>query len=836
MSRRTSLVLAFTFALGALAPLPGAAADPGTGELPGRLPDGRIRLANGWFLSPAGRQVRVGDFPQHVCVSPDERWAVVGHSDYGKCGLTIVDLESARRVQEVDLPSGWLGVTFLAGGARLVASGGLTNRIFLYEFADGRATLADSIALGPPWSAGGQYPQGRTIDYGPGAIWPTGLSADEAHGRLYVVSRLDSALHVIDLASRTVLRRIPLRAVPYTCRVAARGGRVFVSLWDRAAIAVVDGERLEVEREVRVGDHPCEMVEAPDGSRLFVANANENTVSVLDLETGRVTETLTSAPDPLAPVGSTPNALALDRGGLRLYVANADNNCLAVLDVSRPGDTRALGFIPTGYYPTGVVALPGRRTLLVANGKGEGSGPSTAPPDTSSWCRYLGFGPGGRGSLSIVPEPGARSLARLTRQVIANTPSASVSRAAAEVGPIPSRPGGPSPIRHVFYVFKENRSYDDMFGDLPQGNGDSSLCLFGEDVSPNHHALARQFVLLDNTYCDSDGSSDGHNWGMAAYCTDYVTKSAGASPIYDYEGGNPLAYPSGGYLWDACRRRGVSYRSYGEFVFNPDDPRDTVRAGIPGLEGHVAPHYRGFDMATSDLDRYRAWLEEFDRYDRDGDLPRLEIIRLPNDHTEGTCLGRPTPRAHVAENDLALGLMVERISRSRYWRESVILVIEDDASNGPDHVDAHRTVALAIGPYVRRGAVDSHLYTNAGMLRTIELILGLPPMSQFDAAATPMTAAFTATPDLAPYAHREARVDLGETNLAGAYGQERSGRMDFSVADAAPPDELAEVLWRDARGATAAVPPLVRGAFAIRLAAAFADDARRGGTRGPGAR
>jgi hypothetical protein len=371
----------------------------------------------------------------------------------------------------------------------------------------------------------------------------------------------------------------------------------------------------------------------------------------------------------------------------------------------------------------------------------------------------------------------------------------------------------------VFYVFKENRSYDQVLGDLPAGDGDSSLCLFGEGVTPNHHALARDFVLFDNAYCEADGSADGHNWGMGAYATDYVAKSVGTSPVYDYEGGNPLAYPDAGYLWDACRRAGVSYRSYGEFVFNPDDPRDTVRAGVPALEGHTAPHYRGYDLSVSDLERYRAWLEEFDTYDRDGGLPRLSILRLPNDHTEGTCAGRPTPRAHVAGNDLALGLLIERISHSRYWRSSAVFVIEDDAANGPDHVDAHRTVALVASPWARRGAVDHTQYSNASVLRTIELILGLRPLSRFDAAATPMTAAFTSSPDTSAWSHRTARVDLEEKNLANAWGHERSERMNWAVADAAPPDEVAEILWHAARGADAPPPPLVRAAFAVRAAA-----------------
>ena len=786
-----------------------------TRPLPGALADGRRRLANGRVISPAGRQVTVGGFLQNLCVSPDERWAVVSQGEFGKFSLTVVDLESGRSVQRIDLASTWRGVTFIAGGRRLAAAGGLSNRIYLYDFANGRATLADSIALGPPWSAGGQYPQGRKIDYGAGAIWPTGLSLGRSGRTLYAVSRFNNSLYEIDLETRAT-RRLALPATPFTCLVSRHGDRAFVSLWSGSAVAMIDVARFTIDKVVAVGDHPCEMVESADG-RLFVANANQNTVSVVDPFPGNVSETLTSAPDPHSPAGSTPDALALDQAG-RLFVANADNNCLAVLDVSRPGHTRPLGFVPTGAYPTGVSALPGRRALVVANGRGMGSTPSSGmKPDTLSWCDYLIFGTGEPGTVSIIDQPDARSLARLTQQVMRNTPLARTALGARSRGPIPSRPGERSPIRHVFYVFKENRTYDDIFGDVPEGNGDSSVCLFGRNVTPNHHALARQFVLLDNTYCDADGSADGHNWGMGAYSNDYVTKSMGTSPIYDYEGGNALAYPHDGYLWDLCRRHGVSYRSYGEFVFNPDSVRDTVRAGVAALEGHTAPHYRGYDTFVSDLDRYQAWLEEFDRYERDGGLPQLEIIRLPNDHTEGTCRGRPTPRAHIAENDLALGLMVDRISHSRFWKESVIFVIEDDAANGPDHVDSHRTAALAIGPYVRRGAVDSRLYTNSSMLHTIECILGLPPMSQFDAAASVMDASFSTTPDFAPYSHVESQVDLGETNLLGAYGQERSERMNFAEADAAPPEELKEILWRSARGATAALPPMTRGAFAVRF-------------------
>jgi YVTN family beta-propeller protein len=783
---------------------------------PGAVGEGRVRLPNGWLLSPAGRQIPVGDFPLGLAVSPDERFAAVTHSGWHAKGLDIVDLESGVVRERVPLAETWLGVAFLDGGRRLAVTTGHGNQVLLFGFHEGHVQAADTIAVGPPWSAGGAYPQGARIDYGPGAIWTTGIAADDARHRLYVVSRLDSALNVVDLERRRMSRRVALGAVLYTCLLSHDGARIYVSLWSASSLAIVDATTLAITRVIAVGAHPTDLVETPDGRRVMIANANENTVSVVDLESGRTTETLRTSRSPREPAGDTPNALALDASGARLYVANAGANHVAVFDVRTPDHTSAIGYLPVGWYPTGVRMLSGRHALIVANGKGAGSSPSTAGDrDTSAWCGYISYSPSSRGTVSIVSEPDSAGLARGTREVFANTP------------PLRARPAGRRPpIRHVFYIIKENRSYDQVLGDLPRGDGDSSLCLFGERITPNHHALAREFVLLDNTYCDSDGSADGHNWGMAAYATDYVIKGEPNNRIYDFEGGNPLAYPKDGYLWDLCARHGISYRSYGEFVFNGATPADTVRAGIAGLIGHVAPHYLGYDTGYSDLDREKAWLAEFDRYDRDGGLPQLSIIRLPNDHTEGTCSGRPTPRAHVAENDLALGLMIERISHSRYWRESLVLVIEDDAANGQDHVDGHRTVALAAGPYVKRGAVDSGLYTNCSVLRCIEDVFGLPPMSQFDARANGLEGIFSTRPDPRPFAHVPARVDVDERNLAGAFGQEASDRMNFAVADDVPNDVLNAILWHSVRGADVSLPPATRSGFTLALPAPRDEDER----------
>jgi YVTN family beta-propeller protein len=578
---------------------------------------------------------------------------------------------------------------------------------------------------------------------------------------------------------------------------------------------------LEQIARIGVGDHPCDMVESPDGKRLFVANANHNSVSVLNIAGSTVIETITTSLTPGAPNGSTPNAVALNGDGTRLFVANADNNFLAVMDVSEWQKTRSLGFIPTGWYPTSVLYLNSSKSIAVANGKGLSSRPNLQGPNPSKKGggkeEYIGsmF----KGTVSFIEDPEPVALQKYTAQVYMNSPYNDSRRDAPAPGssnPVPGRVGGSSPIKHIFYIIKENRTYDQVFGDIKEGNGDPNLCLFPENVTPNHHALARQFVLLDNFYCDAEVSADGHNWSMAAYATDYVEKSwptsyGGRGGEYEFEGGFPYSYPSSGFLWDNCQRHGVSHRNYGEWADPQDKPGETPRALMPSLEGHIAPGYRGWDMSYSDVDRYKAWLAEFDEYDRNGGLPQFQVLKLPNDHTEGTRKGSLTPRAYVAQNDLALGLIVERISRSRYWNESAIFAIEDDAQNGPDHVDAHRTVALVISPWTKHGFVDSELYSTSAMVRTMELILGLPPLSQFDAAATPMYNAFTGMADGQGYIHRSANIDITERNPEGAFGQEQSNRFDFSAPDLIPDVEFSEIIWKSIRGTE--MPAPVRSAF-----------------------
>ena len=779
-------------------------AGSGPSLLPGKLADGRVRLPNGWYLSPAGVQAGVGELPLNIAVTPDERFIITTDNGTAVQNLTVIDAATWKVVQTLPLRKAWVGLRLIDGGRKLLVSGGNDNMVNVFTVADGRLAFSDSIVIAPPR---------------PGAlVWVAGLDYDGESGLIYAAGKENRSLNILSLADRKLVRTLKLPATPYTCLVSRTHPYVFVSLWGGSSVAFVDRKSGEIVRTVSVGDHPCDMVESPDGARLFVANANNNSVSVIALGEGKVQETVSTSLFPGLPEGSTPNGVALSADGGTLYCANADNNYLAVFDVSRPGAAHALGFIPVGWYPTCVKVLPSSGRIVVANGKGGNSAPNPGGPNPSNprhSSQYIGslF----MGSLSRIEQPDAAAMRAYTAAVYENSKIGKTAGAPAG-SPVLSLIGGKHPIEHVFYIIKENRTYDQVFGDMEKGNGDPSLCIFGEKVTPNHHALVRQFVLLDNFYADAEVSADGHNWTMGAYATDYVEKTwptsyGGRGGEYEYEGGYPDAYPSAGFLWDDCMRNGVSYRTYGEFTQTGEGKGDTAVGMIPSLAGHTAPLARGWDLEYSDIQRYRDWEKEFTAYEADGNLPAFQTIKLPNDHTEGARAGKRTPRAFVAQNDQGLGMIVERISHSRYWRSSAIFVVEDDAQNGADHVDAHRTVALVISPWTKRGFVDSELYSTSGMVRTMELILGLPPLSQYDSSATPMFNSFAPAPDTSAYVLRGAGIDIEEKNVKGAFGQERSEEMDFSRQDAVPDLELGEIVWRSVRGSDSPMPPPVRSAF-----------------------
>jgi YVTN family beta-propeller protein len=768
-------------------------------RLPGRISAEKILLPNGWMLSPAGSSVPLGDLPLGMDVTPDRRFAAVINSGFAGHSISLVNLAARTVCQTIVVKNSWNGIHFAPDGASLYVSAGNENAIYRYRLDH------DSLSAGLPIVLGKPHPAEK--------ISPTGIDISGDGRFLYAGTKGNNALYKIDLVTNTVAAVLPLSHEVYTCRVDQKNNVVYATLWGGARVAVIDADSLHLRAEIPVGDHPSEMLVSDDGTALYIVNSNHNTVSVIDCRTRTVIRTISVSLSPGDPNGSTPNSLALSGDAKSLFVANADNNSLAVIDV-KTGTAR--GFIPTGWYPT-VVRSVGS-TLLVTNGKGE---ISRANADH----RHIGgLLPG---TLSFIPEPQEVELGVYSTQVFENSPLLHPTRWSDDA-PIPHANTERSPIKHVFYIIKENRTYDQVFGDITQGNGDSSLCMFGRTVTPNHHALAEEFVLLDNFYADAEVSADGHNWSMAAFATDYVEKTwpayyGGGGGRYDFEE-EGIATPSAGYIWDNCIRRGVTLRNYGEFLFE-DSSADHGRyvPSAQGLRGRSSAEFPGWDLKFPDRARASIWMKDFEACDKGDSLPQFSLIRLPNDHTAGTRKGGLSPRAMVADNDLALGMVVEKISHSRYWKESAIFVIEDDAQNGADHVDAHRTVALVISPYTKRNFVDHTMYSTSGMLRTMELILGLPPMSQYDARAVSMDASFSTTPSMAPYTLRPNSYDIDEHNALGAYGQERMALMNLEREDAVPEREFNTILWKSVMGVHSELPLPVQNVF-VRQGAIDDDD------------
>jgi len=524
--------------------------------------------------------------------------------------------------------------------------------------------------------------------------------------------------------------------------------------------------------------------------------------------------------------GSTTNSVALSPDERTLYIANADNNCLAVFDVTTAGQSISKGFIPTGWYPTCVRTVG--KNILVTNGKGLSSFPNPKGPNPikeDAKVEYQKGNPvkpeevqyiGGlfKGTLSVIPVPDKIKLVDLTKQVYSNTPfkkDREIFANGMTNNPVPIKVGESSPIHYVFYIIKENRTYDQILGDMPQGNGDSTLVLFGKKVTPNQHALASQFVLLDNFYNDGEVSADGHNWSMGAYATDYLEKTwptyyGNRGGTYDAEGNREIANNKNGFLWDNCQRHGVTFRTYGEFA-------DNYKANIPVLKNHVCRYFTGWDQEVMDTTRFRQWKQDFDSLLSVHQVPQLNTLRFINDHTEGMKLGRPTPFAAVADNDLAVGMFVEYLSKSPIWNESAIFIVEDDSQNGPDHVDAHRSTTYVAGGFVKTSFVDHTPYSTSSVLRTIELILGLPPMTQYDAAAEPMWRCFDTVAVHPPFLAIEAQTNLFDRNVARNKWQVKSEHFNFSKEDLAKDQELNEVIWVACKGTSIPCPAPVRAAF-----------------------
>ncbi len=785
-------------------------------QTPGR--DGAVTvLHSGWRITPAGRHIVTGDMLLGGAVSPDGRTLAIVNSGYNANALHLVDLKTEKEFARVQLGRSWNGLAWAPDGQRIYVSAGIQNRLGDVHVV-GKNELGQWVA-GKPLHLAGEDPKTKGI---------SGLALSADGLTLFVSNNTDGRLYLLDTATGITRASVEVGDHPGVCRLSRDGKKVYVALWSQSAVAVVDVGRLDVpmvEGRIATGAHPNDIVLGPDG-RVYVSCGNADCVTIADSRTREAIETVRTSLTPKSPGGCTPNALALSPDGKTLYVANADVNYATVIDVSEPRRSRVAGFIPTGWYPTAAVVTPDGKRVVLCSGKGTGMGANMARKPIAR--DYVGgFAHIGRqlgGLISFVDVPNAQALAAYTRRVIANTPyrdellkDTGVARTTA----IPNKVGLACPIKYVLYIIKENRTYDQVFGDLPQGNGDPDLALFGREVTPNQHALAEQFVLLDNLYCSGEVSVDGHPWSTAAYVTDYVQRSwvlsysaKGAS-----KGGNAVGDPRTGFIWQACARKGLTYRSYGEYWNHPT------------LKGHVNEHYvgkvqHGQSPPGRDTDRADIFIAEFKEFERTGKVPRFMVMSLGENHTNGTRPGSHTPIAMVASNDVAVGKIVEAISHSSLWKQYAIFIIEDDAQNGPDHVNAHRTAGLVISPWVRRQAVDSTFYTTTSMLRTMELILGLPSMTEHDAAATPMFASFSDKADETPFQALPARVDLNAKNSASAYGATLSAKMDWSRYDNVDEDALNRILWHSIKGRNTPMPAPVRGAVVERsgrLAAAPRD-------------
>jgi YVTN family beta-propeller protein len=811
-----ALLAAVTLAAG------GATAIAMTRLVAGPQPDGTGVTPNGWLLTPAGRQVDLADQvywadrPDGQALSPDGRTLLVSSGGQSTDSLKVVDTAGGRVVQTIPYVSPealFIGVVWSPDGRRAYASAGGGNKVRTYAFDGQRLTEGASIPV-------------------PG--FPVGLAVSPDGRTLVAAENQRDAAAVIDLASGSVTN-VPVgtcagvhpaagpatpQCQPYGVALTRDGATAYVTNWGEHSVSAIDVRARSLVGQVQVGTHPNAVTVSPVRPELYVANGDSDTVSVIDAASRAVTRTLDLAPYRGAPEGSNPNALTVAPDGRTLYVANAGNNDVDVISLAGRG--RIVGMIPTAWYPTGVDVAPDGRTLLVENAKGLGAGPNVNGPNPTR----AGATPSSQyvasmmhGTLSIVPTPSSDRLERFTEQVVRNNGFDERDKVRvpedASGSVIPRRVGEASPITHVIYVVKENRTYDQVLGSLGRGNGAAALNLFGDESAPNIRGLARRFVTLDNFYANAEVSADGWNWSTAATANTYVQKtfpenysSPNRGRSYDFEGGNyataPNRDPADSYIWDRLHGHGVGFRNYG-FWATGSVPA-TVPATAPNLVTTTDPNYPGYNLGITDQVRIAEWEREFQAFEARGTLPSVELVRLPNDHTAGTRPGARTPRAYVADNDLALGRLVQDVSHSRFWASTAIFVVEDDAQNGPDHVDAHRTEALVISPYTQTGRVDSTFYSTVSMLRTMELIVGLRPMTQFDAAATPMLNSFARRPSPRPYDAVVPTQSLTEVNGPTAPMSAQSAAMNFDGADLNDTGTLNQAIWQSVKGAGSAMP------------------------------
>lgn len=810
----------------------------------GEQADGSVLVSSHQRLTPLGTLQRLeGARPKALALHPDGSAVAV----LAQGRVALYDLMGKTLSSVGGLGVGPLGLAWTPDGKTLFASLE-KGKVARLRYDSGQLTKESELTIdsvgpaGEPDVAAGTQGRGRQT----GDPQITGLAVSGDGAQLFVGMGIRNAVAVVELATGKTVRVLPVGVAPYhlklspdsnTLAVACRGGRLATEREEGADSA---GSKVRIDkktdaasggsvvlinttsyarRAIEAGRQPGGMVFTRDSKTLYVASTDDDTLLTLDVTAGSVKRATLLRPAADPGFGQIPTDVALSADEKTLYVACGGANAVAVVEAA---SGKLQGHFPTGWFP---IAIAGsEKNLVVASSKGFGGRVKRDGAAAS-------FGVHGTvGLVQFVAPP--RDL-RGSSQTVAknngwggNEPTA---RNAVAPVPVPARVGEPSVFKHVVYIIKENQTYDGVFGDMKEGNGEARLCTFPEEVTPNHHALAREFVLLDNTYTSGTNSADGHQWSVSGIGNAYIEQNYGAhARSYPYDGGDPLAYSPKGFLWTAALASGRSVRVYGEFVNKPSIVNKTTgkkggtwaqlwadyQTGMKtyeitsdtdnaALKPHLHPNYIGFPSSVPDQWRADQYIADIDRFEREGKMPNLSILLLPNDHTAGTRAGGPTPRATVADNDLALGRIVERLSKSAFWKDTLILVIEDDSQFGVDHVDGHRTVALCISPYTRRGTVVHEQYDHTSFLRTMGLILGFPAMNRFDRTATPLTSCFQNTANLRAYTVRPNRIPLDELNPAPQQltGEARrlaqaSAMLNWEDVDRADSETVTRAIWQ----------------------------------------
>jgi autotransporter-associated beta strand protein/YVTN family beta-propeller protein len=794
----------------------------------GQLPNGEQSLPSKQIVRAAGQSLEFGGRPVDLVLSPDGRTVFIKNMN----NLLVVDAASWTLRQTLSYPASGAsmhGIAVRRDGSHVYVTGSGNE---LYDWAVG---------------TNGSVSFSRTIALGSGS-YPCGIAVSADGSKAYVCLSINNTLAVVDLASGTISRQINVGVAPWDVALSPDGNLAYVSDWggrlprggDLTATSagtdvVIDSRGVAASgvvsfvnlttglqaAQVLTGLHPSALALSQDGSSLYVANANSDTVTAVDTQAKAVKETILVRPDPTFPYGSAADGLALSPDGRTLFVASAGNNAIAVVELPNAQHTNSLvqGFFPTDWYPGAVVA--DSNYVYVANVKGLGSRASQPAAASYEITAFLG-------TANKIPIPDPDALSKFTAQVCEDgrVPQIKHTQQPPLAGrapvPLPLHVGEPSVFQHVLYIIKENKTYDQVFGDMPEGNSDPSICIYPQYVSPNHHALARQYVLLDNFYCNGVNSADGHSWSTEGNNTDHLEKSFGGFTRSYTFGDDPLTYSSTGFIWNNALQHGLTFRNYGEFDYASPVPSNATwlqiytdftnsthaihysqNIGVASLRPYSSTNVPGWNLGIPDQVRADGFIKELNAAQAKGTWETFHLLYLPNDHTGGP----PTPQAQVADNDLALGQVVEAVTKSPFGSNTVIFVIEDDPQSGYDHVDAHRSLCLVISPYTKRGQVISTFYNQAGVLHTMEQIMGLPPMNQQDAMAPRMFDCFTNVPDFTPYTALPNNVDLasGTSGAATLSPRQKSWakklqKMDFTKPDRINEDTFNRYIWFTVKG------------------------------------